>query len=682
MVTNARRRPRLPTCTAHLFRGPLATPGQHCYCRPVSDSQSQAQSRHVGRVVDPDVLDDGSTEPRLELGAEPAPLPAESAASAIPPVELEGERPEVTLSREPAAPEPGAAPQVAAESLPVAAARDPSLGLSGLDELIEPEPQVRGPQDAELELVGTAPIALPGGSLAGGSRRLGLSPNLLAVFGTLLGLLTVATLIAVAGHLDRRYPTPPWEVPSSVASVTVSPTAPSLVETPKPKRVRVKLLGPWRLRDAASDPAMRLVEGQVGSEPFIKAAEKAGLSTKDAYRLVSAFEAVRPLKTTSRTDRFVALLERVGGRLKAFEYLPNAEEVYQAKEGAGGVLAVAKLDLQVKRERVTGAFLVTAGGLESAVSEGGFEKPLVRALAEALTGHASLDELDKGTRVRVVAQEVTLLGEFSRYAGVETVELAFPGDRKSERVYFFNGAHARGYFDAAGRSPYEGGWRKPIPTAPITSHFNPKRFHPVLKRIMPHTGTDFGAPTGTPIGASSYGTLAFIGPSGPNGNFIKITHPGGIETGYSHMSRFAEGLKVGDKVRRLQLIGYVGSTGRSTGPHLHFSAKRDGKFIDAETLNLDGMRTLPSEDREAFNQEKATLDQLLEAIPLPEVAPSVAVLEPMAAAPAASVAGPATPAPGNSTPSPAASNARGAVYLTDDELKKLQGGSDDGEVSE
>jgi hypothetical protein len=143
--------------------------------------------------------------------------------------------------------------------------------------------------------------------------------------------------------------------------------------------------------------------------------------------------------------------------------------------------------------------------------------------------------------------------------------------------------------------------------------------HPVLKRIMPHQGTDFGAPTGTPIYASYKGTVQFVGNAGATGNFVSILHANGVETGYAHMSRFAPGIKIGDKVATKQLIGYVGSTGRSTGPHLHFSAKKNGQFFDAETLlAIDKERVLPPEDRPAFLELKAAMDKRLDAIPLPE----------------------------------------------------------------
>jgi hypothetical protein len=308
----------------------------------------------------------------------------------------------------------------------------------------------------------------------------------------------------------------------------------------------------------------------------------------------------------------------------------------------------------------------------------------------------SLDQLERGDVVRVVAQEVTVLGEFSRYSGIEAVEIRRKdGQEKPFRLYYHRGKSERGYYDDKGRSPYEGGWRKPVKDAPITSRFNPKRMHPVLKKVMPHNGTDFGAPTGAQVGASSYGTVSFIGPAGPSGNLVKLDHPGGVETGYAHLSRFAEGLKVGDKVKRLQLIGYVGSTGRSTGPHLHFTAKKNGEFFDAESLNLDGMRVIGKEERDAFGKSRQGYDELIDAIALPlpppekpEIAaapsadqpakPSTAEADEFASGGPEAPAAPAPAGPAGKT----APKAGSPVHLTDKDLLESQGATDDGEVDE
>jgi len=194
--------------------------------------------------------------------------------------------------------------------------------------------------------------------------------------------------------------------------------------------------------------------------------------------------------------------------------------------------------------------------------------------------------------------------------------------------------------------------------------------------------------------------VSYVGPGGPAGNLLKVMHPDGIETGYAHLSRYVEGIKVGDKVKRMQIIGYVGSTGRSTGPHLHFSAERDGKFFDAETLNLDGMRVLSKDQREQFSAVVAKYNPLLDAIPLPAPLPGLAVAN--NSAPSAAAAPPASGAaqdPGLAEPDvdepsakPAASGAPAAtqpgksqgssVYMSDKELLKAQSATDEGEVSE
>jgi hypothetical protein len=267
------------------------------------------------------------------------------------------------------------------------------------------------------------------------------------------------------------------------------------------------------------------------------------------------------------------------------------------------------------------------------------------------------------------------------------------------RVYYFDMPSERGYYDVKGRAPHDGGWRKPIPGAPITSRFNLKRLHPILKKVMPHLGTDFGAPSGTPIGASAPGTITYLGYSGPAGNLVKIAHAGGVETGYAHLSRFADGLKVGAKVKRLELVGYVGSTGRSTGPHLHFSASKNHEYFDAEKLNLDAMRTLAGDHRAALDAVIVKYNGLLDAIALPEpLAVEESVAPPPASASASSNAAlPAAPrlpepkededeaAPPPPLAAPPSSNAPtragSSIYLTDDELMKIQGATDEGEVA-
>jgi murein DD-endopeptidase MepM/ murein hydrolase activator NlpD len=572
---------------------------------------------------------------------------------------------------------------------------------SGLEELARDEPGApRTELDSELDRIALGPMGGPDGS---GSRPSSLSPNLIAVFGALLGLTTVGSLVALASRLDSG---PKVALSASAATAVVSAAQ---TAAPAPE-ARQKIPAPWRIADERGKPEARIITGRIGKNAFLKAIQDAGVDKSQAYRAYNALKSTVDLNRCKASDEFIALIERGSGKLRAFEYVVSKEEVFQAAPGPDGALVGQKLDLKVGRNQVRRGLVFDGQSFDASAKAAGFDDGLGEVLGKALSGHMALSELERGDRLRVVAQEITVLGEFSRYAGIEAIEV-LRHDEKPLRIYFYGHATDGGYFDNDGRAPYEGGWRKPIPGAPITSKFNPKRLHPVLKKVMPHTGTDFGAPTGTPIGASAPGVISFIGNGGPSGNLVKVMHAGGIETGYAHMSRFGEGLKTGDKVKRLQLLGYVGSTGRSTGPHLHFTAKKNGEFFDAETLNMDGMRVLPPSQRASFAEVKGKYDALLDAIVLPAELPPAPVAAPAVAdgpaaptsineegdgdpalsepdvdagAKPAAAPQPAAPAPGPAPPAgaPAKPKSGSSVFLSDEELLKAQGTSDDGEVSD
>jgi murein DD-endopeptidase MepM/ murein hydrolase activator NlpD len=570
----------------------------------------------------------------------------------------------------------------------------------GLDEIGRDEER---DAPSELDAVGAPSGRAPSAPL-GPRDQNQLSPTLIAVFGTLIGVATVLSIIALMINIDRHKALTAKPVPTESASVAIA--APLEAPPPVPKRVRHKVPGPWRIVDAKGDPKTRVVEGKVGTDPFIKAVSDAGVEQKEAFRLIMAMKGVRDFDKCAKSDRFTALVERGSSRLKAFEYVVGPEEIYQAREGDDGLLKGLKLDLDVEHNQVTGALVYDGHDFDASAARAGFDGGLGHVVALALQGHMSMDELERGDTIRLIGQEVTVLGEFARYTGIEALEVRHADPKKEAlRTYYFDDPTLRGYYDATGKSPFEGGWRKPIPGAAITSPFNPRRMHPILHKIMPHLGTDIGAPMGTPVGASAPGTVSYVGPGGAAGNLLKIMHPNGIETGYAHLSRYVEGIKVGDKVKRMQIIGYVGSTGRSTGPHLHFSAQRDGKFFDAETLNLDGMRVLSPEQREQFAGVVAKYNPLLDAIPLPPRLPGVAAAVAVAndvtageavATPAGSGAaqdpGLAEPDEGEPSAKPAASGAPAAaepgkgqstsVYMSDKELLKAQSATDEGEVSE
>jgi hypothetical protein len=275
----------------------------------------------------------------------------------------------------------------------------------------------------------------------------------------------------------------------------MAPAKPLLPEPrAKPKRQRQKLPGPWRLSDAKGDGKYRFIEGKVGTDSFLKALEAAGAPEAQGYRVLAAMRGVLDLDKCKKTDRFQALLERGSNKLFALEYLAGPEDVYQAK-ATDGRLTGSKLDLKIERGQVLGALSYDGSSFDHSADVAGFDPGLAKVVARALDGHMSLDELDRGDVIRLVAQEVTVLGEFTRYAGVEALELIRVDPKKTHlRIYYSDAPGVRGYYDRDGKAPFEGGWRKPIKDAPRTSPFNPHRVNPVLHKVMPHQGTDFGSP--------------------------------------------------------------------------------------------------------------------------------------------------------------------------------------------
>ena len=470
-----------------------------------------------------------------------------------------------------------------------------------------------------------APPRSPRASLVAGPEPLGsslsLSPRMTALFGGLFGLATVTTIIALliqgVPPRDDRALASAAASPSASAAEAAAPEA-----APRPKkRERVKVPGPWRIADMQSDASARVVEDKIGPRSFITALTDKGVPKDQVYRVLKAFEGVRKFDKKNKSDRFIVALDKDTKRVRAFEYVISANEIYQAKE-VDGVLAASQLDMKLVEAEVVGAFYV-GKNLAKSIEWGGLEPALAKTIDEALSGRMSTEGFEEGGTVRVIATEVTALGDFASYKKLVALEYRPPDPSATPvRVYTFDGKGARGYFDDKGRQPDGSGWASPVPGAPITSRFNPKRMHPVLKRIQPHNGTDYGAPTGTPIYAVYRGKVTQVGPAGPCGNMISIAHPNGIESGYCHMSKFVPNLKVGDKVGTRQLIGFVGTTGRSTGPHLHFWTKREGKFFDSETLKIDGFRVVPVDERAAFGLRKAELDARLDTIALPDPPPA------------------------------------------------------------
>jgi len=199
-------------------------------------------------------------------------------------------------------------------------------------------------------------------------------------------------------------------------------------------------------------------------------------------------------------------------------------------------------------------------------------------------------------------------GEFIKSGSILYAHMLVNG--KEISLYKFGDDEGYGYFDLNGKSVEKALMKTPINGARLSSSFGMRK-HPISGFTKMHQGTDFAAPMGTPIMASGTGVITRAKWCGGGGNCIKIKHNSTYETVYAHMKNFAAGMKVGKKVRQGQIIGYVGSTGISTGPHLHYEVIVNGKKVNSQTLKLPSGKVLKGDERKQFEVHRIKTDVLI-----------------------------------------------------------------------
>lgn len=207
------------------------------------------------------------------------------------------------------------------------------------------------------------------------------------------------------------------------------------------------------------------------------------------------------------------------------------------------------------------------------------------------------------------------------HIGIGEVHAARYVNRGKEHLAFRHkyGDSKTGYYDAAGESVKRVFLKSPLSYRRISSYFTSRRYHPILKVYRPHYGVDYAAPTGTPVVSIGDGTVVKAGWNGGFGKYVEIRHNSIYTTCYGHLSRYGKGVKRGRRVSQGQVIGYVGSTGLSTGPHLDFRVKKHGSYVNPLRLDFPRTDPVPEEEFAAFAE---TRDVLLEAMNVPPLVAS------------------------------------------------------------
>jgi murein DD-endopeptidase MepM/ murein hydrolase activator NlpD len=420
----------------------------------------------------------------------------------------------------------------------------------------------------------------------------------------------------------------PTAEPAAVASIApLPPAAPMAVPaggSPRSQEVEVGLSLPLAPSGpplpVPGDSAMFQTVQVESGDTLMDLLLEAGIGRTEAHEAVSALSDVfspRDLMPGQEITLELNLLETVHPdtvevELAGISLQPSVErDVMVERKDGGEFFAKA-----IARPLTTATALASAR-IDSSLYQAGQDAAVpLSILSEVIKAFAyDVDferEIHPGDSFEIIYERLEDdQGHLARTGNILFASLT-RGEQTLE-IYWFEPKGGSGeFYNAKGESVRKDLLRTPLDVVRVTSGFGMRK-HPILGYSKMHKGVDFAASTGTPILASGGGVVEFAGKKGGYGNFIRLRHNGQYETAYAHLSRFAKGLSKGDKVKQGQVIGYVGSTGRATGPHLHYEVIVGGKNMNPMKLKFAG-RKLNKKELQQFEAVKADIKELREKL--------------------------------------------------------------------
>jgi murein DD-endopeptidase MepM/ murein hydrolase activator NlpD len=301
----------------------------------------------------------------------------------------------------------------------------------------------------------------------------------------------------------------------------------------------------------------------------------------------------------------------------------NESRLHLDRSGVVWAATVENIPWRIEQVRANGVITSTVyEAMDAAVGDdvlpAGARRDLVWGLSEVYESAVDFSrDIQDGDRFEVVAERLVSSEGEVRYGRVLAARLDVGG--KPQYAFRFDDGDRPEFFDQTAHSMKRDYLRSPVEFKRISSRFSGRRFQPILHIFRAHRGTDFAASLGTPVRAVSDGTVKFAGRDAGYGNLIALQHRNGVETRYAHLLGFADAVHAGARVQQGQTIGFVGSSGLSTGPHLHYEVRVAGRAVDPRrSLGVGTGAPLAASRRAAFDAEKARLMQLLEpgAVPV------------------------------------------------------------------
>lgn len=368
-------------------------------------------------------------------------------------------------------------------------------------------------------------------------------------------------------------------------------------------------------RDVPGEPLLDLDRAAVPQPFSIRSGQtlaallrELGLEPAEAHQAIATLDDHLDPRRIRAGEDGVAYFDPAGDLAALRLDLSGKGRAELARQGGGWSTSWQDFERETRLRRVAGDL---EDVLESAIVDAGGRPQLAYSMSEVLQWDLDFNrDLRVGDRFRVLYEEVYLDGELYDLGLV----LALIYENRGRRLEAYR--YGDGYYDGEGRALRKMFLRSPLRFTRVTSRFSHRRFHPILKVHRPHYGVDYGAPRGTAARATAGGVVIFAGRSGGAGKMVKVRHPNGYVTAYLHLSGYGPGIRSGKRVSQGDVIGYVGSTGLSTAPHLDYRVQKDGRWIDPLKLKSEPAKPIPERDKAGFLAARDRLRDALDAVGL------------------------------------------------------------------
>lgn len=363
----------------------------------------------------------------------------------------------------------------------------------------------------------------------------------------------------------------------------------------------------------ATEAPTNVVHGEIRrGVPFYVAMTQVGVSAVDVERIVRACKKTFNFRTVKPGQVF-AVYEGTTGEIDSLHFTIDNERLLKVRR------AEQTYEARVDTVAYTVQHYVTSGVINSSI----YNSLQANGASPELASHLAIifqwdidffKDIREGDTYTILYEERTYPDGETQIGNVLAARV-FTQGRECYAFAFRNADGVLNYFDATGKSLQKSLLRAPLRYSRISSNFTYKRRHPVTHTYKPHLGVDYVARVGTPVRSTGQGTVLVAGYARGNGNYVKIRHNSRYTTYYLHLKGFAKGIRKGRHVRQGQVIGYLGSTGLATAPHLDYRIKVDGRFVNPRTIRLPSKEPVPAEAMTRFEVTRdACLLRFFEAV--------------------------------------------------------------------